>query len=255
MSGGFHSPLVARAAERLRPALAKVSLARSGPAVHVDRLGAGRGRTADRRPARRAADGARCASRRPSAGYEGRRRDVRRDRAGPGARAVFCAAATARCRRSPSATRSRCASSRRRCPLPERLRVARGQGRARHRGIARHRRGHLARARAAPALAWRSTTASGQEAAEAIASEVGGIALPADVVDPEEAKELIERVEWELGDIDILVNNAGITRDTLIARMSDDDWERGDRHQPPRHVQHLPRGGAEDDAPPLRGRS
>jgi 3-oxoacyl-[acyl-carrier protein] reductase len=32
-------------------------------------------------------------------------------------------------------------------------------------------------------------------------------------------------VEEELGDIDALVNNAGVTRDTLIARMSDDDWE------------------------------
>jgi 3-oxoacyl-[acyl-carrier protein] reductase len=32
-------------------------------------------------------------------------------------------------------------------------------------------------------------------------------------------------VEGELGGIDALVNNAGVTRDTLIARMSDDDWQ------------------------------
>lgn len=38
--------------------------------------------------------------------------------------------------------------------------------------------------------------------------------------DPEEAKRLVE----EAGDLDILVNNAGLTRDGLIARMSDDDW-------------------------------
>lgn len=66
---------------------------------------------------------------------------------------------------------------------------------------------------------------SGQEAAEAVASEVGGLAVGADVSDSGEAQALIERVESELGDLDVLVNNAGITRDTLIARMSDEDWE------------------------------
>ena len=66
---------------------------------------------------------------------------------------------------------------------------------------------------------------SGKEPAEEIAAEIGGIALAANVGDPAEAKELIERVESELGDIDVLVNNAGITRDTLIARMSDQEWE------------------------------
>jgi 3-oxoacyl-[acyl-carrier protein] reductase len=40
------------------------------------------------------------------------------------------------------------------------------------------------------------------------------------VADPEEARRLVE----ESGDLDILVNNAGLTRDTLLARMSDDDW-------------------------------
>jgi 3-oxoacyl-[acyl-carrier protein] reductase len=66
---------------------------------------------------------------------------------------------------------------------------------------------------------------SGQEAAEGIASEIGGIALGANVGDSDEAQALIEQVESELGDVDVLVNNAGVTRDTLIARMSDDDWE------------------------------
>lgn len=32
-------------------------------------------------------------------------------------------------------------------------------------------------------------------------------------------------MESELGDVDALVNNAGVTRDTLLARMSDEDWE------------------------------
>jgi 3-oxoacyl-[acyl-carrier protein] reductase len=64
-----------------------------------------------------------------------------------------------------------------------------------------------------------------REAADAVAGEVGGIAVQADVSDPADAKRLVEEVESALGDLDILVNNAGITRDTLLARMSDDDWE------------------------------
>lgn len=61
---------------------------------------------------------------------------------------------------------------------------------------------------------------SGAEEAEAVAAEIGGRALQADVSDAEEAKRLVE----EAGDLDILVNNAGITRDGLLMRMPDDDW-------------------------------
>jgi 3-oxoacyl-[acyl-carrier protein] reductase len=45
------------------------------------------------------------------------------------------------------------------------------------------------------------------------------------VGDGGEAQALVERVEAELGDLDIVVNNAGITRDTLLARMSEEDWD------------------------------
>jgi 3-oxoacyl-[acyl-carrier protein] reductase len=79
----------------------------------------------------------------------------------------------------------------------------------------------LARGGAKVAVNYRS----GREAAETVATEIGGIAAGANVGDPAEAQALIERVESELGDLDILVNNAGITRDTLIARMSDEDWD------------------------------
>jgi 3-oxoacyl-[acyl-carrier protein] reductase len=48
--------------------------------------------------------------------------------------------------------------------------------------------------------------------------------VQADVSDPAQAQRLVEEVEELLGDVDCLVNNAGITRDTLIARMSDEDW-------------------------------
>jgi 3-oxoacyl-[acyl-carrier protein] reductase len=66
---------------------------------------------------------------------------------------------------------------------------------------------------------------AGQEAAEALAGEIAGLAVQADVSSADEVQGLVERVESEFGDLDILVNNAGITRDTLIARMSDEDWE------------------------------
>jgi len=53
-----------------------------------------------------------------------------------------------------------------------------------------------------------------------VAKETGGRAVQADVSNPADAQRLVE----EAGDLDILVNNAGLTRDTLLARMSDDDW-------------------------------
>ena len=62
---------------------------------------------------------------------------------------------------------------------------------------------------------------SGKDEAEALASDLGGAAVQADVSSAEEAKRLVE----EAGDLDILVNNAGLTRDGLLARMSDDDWQ------------------------------
>ncbi len=62
---------------------------------------------------------------------------------------------------------------------------------------------------------------SGAEEAGAVATEVGGRAIQADLSDAAAAQALVE----EAGEIDILVNNAGLTRDGLIVRMSDDDWE------------------------------
>jgi 3-oxoacyl-[acyl-carrier protein] reductase len=61
---------------------------------------------------------------------------------------------------------------------------------------------------------------SAAEEAEAVAQEVGGRALKGDVSKPDEARALVE----EAGDVDILVNNAGLTRDGVLARMTDDDW-------------------------------
>ena len=83
-------------------------------------------------------------------------------------------------------------------------------------GIGRAVAQSLAEAGATLVLGYRS----GAEDAEALASEIGGRAVQADVSDAEEARRLVE----EAGDVDILVNNAGVTRDGLIARMPDDDW-------------------------------
>ena len=74
----------------------------------------------------------------------------------------------------------------------------------------------LARGGASVVLGYRS----GAEEAGAVASEIGGRAVQADVSSADDAKRLVD----EAGDVDVLVNNAGITRDGLLARMSDDDW-------------------------------
>jgi 3-oxoacyl-[acyl-carrier protein] reductase len=84
------------------------------------------------------------------------------------------------------------------------------------RGIGRAIALELARAGAQVVVGYRS----GGEEAEEVAREAGGRAVQADVSSAEDAARLVE----EAGDIDVLVNNAGLTRDGLLARMSDDDW-------------------------------
>jgi 3-oxoacyl-[acyl-carrier protein] reductase len=51
------------------------------------------------------------------------------------------------------------------------------------------------------------------------------LAIKADVVNSGEVKEMIEKVMSEFGSIDIVVNNAGITRDALLLRMKEEDWD------------------------------
>ena len=60
-----------------------------------------------------------------------------------------------------------------------------------------------------------------------LAGELGTRAHPltADLADPEAADRLLRDAETALGHVDILVNNAGITRDTLVLRMKDEDWQ------------------------------
>jgi 3-oxoacyl-[acyl-carrier protein] reductase len=57
--------------------------------------------------------------------------------------------------------------------------------------------------------------------------QLGGKAIPfrADVSQWDEAKNMVDGVLSSFGKVDILVNNAGITKDNLLLRMSQDDWE------------------------------
>jgi 3-oxoacyl-[acyl-carrier protein] reductase len=103
------------------------------------------------------------------------------------------------------------------CSLDGKVALVTGASRGIGAAIARE----LARAGARVAVNYRS----GREAAEEIAGGIGGVVVQGDVADAEQAQAMVERAESELGDLDILVNNAGVTRDTLLARMSDDDWD------------------------------
>jgi 3-oxoacyl-[acyl-carrier protein] reductase len=85
------------------------------------------------------------------------------------------------------------------------------------RGIGRAIAEELARAGASVIVGYRS----GADEAEEVASAIGGRAVQADVSLDEEARRLVE----EAGELDLLVNNAGVTRDGLLARMPDEDWE------------------------------
>lgn len=51
------------------------------------------------------------------------------------------------------------------------------------------------------------------------------LTIQADVSDFEQAKDLAEKANEELGSIDVLVNNAGITKDGLVLRMSEEDFD------------------------------
>jgi 3-oxoacyl-[acyl-carrier protein] reductase len=85
------------------------------------------------------------------------------------------------------------------------------------RGIGRSIAIELARAGASVAFSYRT----GTDEARALEEEIAARAIQADVSDSESARGLVE----EAGDLDILVNNAGVTRDGLLVRMSDEDWD------------------------------
>ena len=61
------------------------------------------------------------------------------------------------------------------------------------------------------------------EAAKAIGADARGYG--ADVSDTAQVTSLVESVERDFGSLDILVNNAGLTRDNILLRLKDEDWD------------------------------
>ncbi len=73
-------------------------------------------------------------------------------------------------------------------------------------------------------------TATSDAGAAAIAARLAdkgfqGTGMKLDVTDPASVDAVLKAVEAQFGTVSILVNNAGITRDTLLMRMKDEDWD------------------------------
>ena len=218
VSGAFHSPLVARAADRLKPAIDTVRFhdpiapfmstvtARVEPATRLasllDRPADGAGEVHPGRP--------RARSR--------RRHDVRRGRArqrplGPDQADRQEREGDLRQRsRQPREGAGGALGVSGFCSLEGKTALVTGASRGIGRAIAEE----LAAAGATVVVGYRT----GATEAEELAAAIGGRAVQADVSDADSARALVE----EAGDVDVLVNNAGLTRDGLLARMSDDDW-------------------------------
>ncbi len=90
--------------------------------------------------------------------------------------------------------------------------------------------GGIGKAIAKALIAQGATVAVSGTSAEklaALAGELGGNVktIPCNLSNSEDVKKLAETAEKELGKVDILVNNAGITKDGLLMRMKDEDWQ------------------------------
>lgn len=70
-----------------------------------------------------------------------------------------------------------------------------------------------------------ATSAKGAEAIRDYLQTQGGCGMVLNVTDNESIAELFSHIKQQYGDIDILVNNAGITRDNLLMRMKDEEWD------------------------------
>ena len=90
------------------------------------------------------------------------------------------------------------------------------------RGIGRAVAGRLAESGARVAVVGRDGVRAAEAAADLGAGHRG---YACDVGDAAAVAALVERVEGDLGTVDILVNNAGITRDNILFRIRDDDWD------------------------------
>ena len=72
-----------------------------------------------------------------------------------------------------------------------------------------------------------ATTESGADNISKVFSEksITGKGMKLNVTDNEQISDLVKTVNEDFGPIDILVNNAGITRDNILLRMKEDEWE------------------------------
>lgn len=70
-----------------------------------------------------------------------------------------------------------------------------------------------------------ATSTTGAEGITERLSAWGGQGLVMDVTDAESVQQALKTVLAHAGTIDVLVNNAGITRDNLLLRMKDDEWD------------------------------
>lgn len=94
------------------------------------------------------------------------------------------------------------------------------------RGIGRAIAERLAAGGARVVVNYHSNEAAASEVVAAIAAAGGkAIAVQADVSAPAQVEALVDATKKAFGRIDILVNNAGTTRDTLLVRMSEEDWD------------------------------
>jgi 3-oxoacyl-[acyl-carrier protein] reductase len=94
------------------------------------------------------------------------------------------------------------------------------------RGIGRAIATTLAAAGATLVIDYKGNQAAADETVGAItAAEGRALAIQADVSKPEEVEQLFKTALERYGRLDVLVNNAGITRDTLLLRMKEEDFD------------------------------
>jgi 3-oxoacyl-[acyl-carrier protein] reductase len=72
-----------------------------------------------------------------------------------------------------------------------------------------------------------ATTESGADNVSKVFTDnkISGKGMKLDVTDNEQISNLMKNIGEDFGSVDILVNNAGITRDNILLRMKEDDWE------------------------------
>ena len=72
-----------------------------------------------------------------------------------------------------------------------------------------------------------ATTETGADNVSKVFAEnkISGKGMKLDVTDSEQVSNLVKNIGEDFGSVDILVNNAGITRDNILLRMKEDEWE------------------------------